>query len=110
MAAILEQAEAGTPAVSHSQPWANPAGLPSIPRSLAHKDAPLLFHLRADRLHWESGDVYKPASALTANGEAAGIGGHHAADLSRQGYSATDDITDAHAAPSVSLSDDSEKL
>lgn len=39
--------------VSHAQPWANPAGLLSILRSLTREDAPLLFRLRADPRQWQ---------------------------------------------------------
>lgn len=39
--------------VSHAQPWANPAGLLNILRSLPRDDAPLLFRLRADPLQWQ---------------------------------------------------------
>ncbi|MFC0252862.1 D-amino acid dehydrogenase [Massilia consociata] len=39
--------------VSHAQPWANPAGLLKIMRSLTREDAPLLFRLRADPLQWQ---------------------------------------------------------
>jgi D-amino-acid dehydrogenase len=38
--------------VSHAQPWANPAGLLKVVRSLGREDAPLLFRLRADPLQW----------------------------------------------------------
>lgn len=38
--------------VSHAEPWANPAGLLKVLRSLGREDAPLLFRLRADPLQW----------------------------------------------------------
>jgi len=38
--------------VSHAQPWANPATLLKVLRSLGRDDAPLLFRLRADPLQW----------------------------------------------------------
>lgn len=37
----------------HAEPWANPAGLLKILRSLTREDAPLLFRLRADPLQWQ---------------------------------------------------------
>jgi D-amino-acid dehydrogenase len=38
--------------VSHAEPWANPATLLKVLRSLGRADAPLLFRLRADPLQW----------------------------------------------------------
>ncbi|WP_323141525.1 D-amino acid dehydrogenase [Massilia phyllosphaerae] len=38
--------------VSHAEPWANPASLLKVLRSLGRDDAPLLFRLRADPLQW----------------------------------------------------------
>lgn len=38
--------------VSHAEPWANPASLLKVLRSLGCEDAPLLFRLRADPLQW----------------------------------------------------------
>ncbi|TQK11328.1 D-amino acid dehydrogenase [Herbaspirillum sp. SJZ107] len=38
--------------VSHAEPWANPASLLKVLRSLGREDAPLLFRLRADPLQW----------------------------------------------------------
>jgi D-amino-acid dehydrogenase len=38
--------------VSHAEPWANPASLLKVLRSLGRADAPLLFRLRADPLQW----------------------------------------------------------
>lgn len=38
--------------VSHAEPWANPATLLKVFRSLGRDDAPLLFRLRADPLQW----------------------------------------------------------
>jgi D-amino-acid dehydrogenase len=38
--------------VSHAEPWANPATLLKVARSLGREDAPLLFRLRADPLQW----------------------------------------------------------
>jgi len=38
--------------VSHAEPWATPAGLVKVLRSLGREDAPLLFRLHADPLQW----------------------------------------------------------
>jgi len=45
-------ANGGQISVSHAQPWANPAALLKVLRSLGREDAPLLLRLRADPLQW----------------------------------------------------------
>jgi D-amino-acid dehydrogenase len=45
-------ANGGQISVSHAQPWANPASLLKVLRSLGREDAPLLLRLRADPLQW----------------------------------------------------------
>lgn len=45
-------ANGGQISVSHAEPWANPATLLKVLRSLGREDAPLLFRLRADPLQW----------------------------------------------------------
>ncbi|MEO8038192.1 MAG: D-amino acid dehydrogenase [Betaproteobacteria bacterium] len=48
-------ANGGQIAVSHAEPWANPAAPAKILKWLAQEDAPLLFRLRADPAQWAWG-------------------------------------------------------
>jgi D-amino-acid dehydrogenase len=48
-------ANGGQIAAGHAQPWAKPAVVPKILRSLGRDDAPLLFRPRADWAQWQWG-------------------------------------------------------
>ncbi len=48
-------ANGGQITAGHAEPWASPAAVPKILRSLGREDAPLLFRPRADRAQWEWG-------------------------------------------------------
>ena len=50
-AAETSFANGGQISVSHAEPWANPGAPLKVLKWLAREDAPLLFRLRADRMH-----------------------------------------------------------
>ena len=56
-AAALETsfANGGQISVSHAEPWANPHVLPRLLKWLGRRDAPLLWHWRADPAQWAWG-------------------------------------------------------